>query len=310
MSAVVWGSVKLAEEAAEERDRSILRRVAPAAIGLGAGTLLSAGGLIAATPALRSEFLYRLRSLGAGKQNFRKLPNEAKVLSKKVADKLRELGVDPTRHRIAISGLGGSGKTTLSKGLHEELQFANGPQNLDRLPLSILGRRVDRVKIKPGAVYEQTHVLRQVDPEDFDYVVHLDVPQSELRNRLLGRGRAAAYHFLNYDKLRSALRASFDTLGGEIHEIEPGVYLKARPASGWGAAENLNRKLVEMGIDPTGLSREQQILSLVEGRKSTGRGVLPYIRRDRLATDAGVIGTGAIGGAIGGEVLGNRYSDE
>jgi hypothetical protein len=310
MSVVVRGSVKLAEEVAEEHDRGILRRVAPAAIGLGAGTLLSAGGLIAATPALRSEFLYRLRSLGAGKQNFRKVPNEAKVLSKKVADKLRELGVDPTRHRVAISGLGGSGKTTLAKGLHEELRFANGPQNLDWLPLSIIGRRVDRAKIIPGAVYEQTHVLRQADPEDFDYVVHLDKPQSELEARLMQRGRAGASHFLNYDKLRDSLRVAFGALGGELHEIEPGVYLKARPASGWGAADRLKRKLVEKGIDPTGLSREQQILSLVEGRRATGRGALPYIRHDRLATGAGVIGTGAIGGAIGGEVLGNRYSDE
>jgi hypothetical protein len=309
---------KLAEDVEAPRP-SILRRAAPVAAGLGAGALLSAGGLIAARPALRAHFLSDIRSIGRGGghavERAQPIPEEARTLAKNVANKLRELGIDPKRHTVAISATGGTGKSTLAKGLHDELQLAGGIHNLDDNGRTLSGRDLSKYvrdnPVVPGGLYEQTHLTRQVDPENFDYVLHLEKPWQDIESQILNRGRGAAQiEAYDYPKLQKNIRAAFDTLGGEHHEVAPGVFLKAKPKEGWGAAERLSSELQQRGIDPTGLSREHQILSLTEGKRLTGHGMLPFLRKKRLAAGAGIVGAGAAGGAVGGKLLGDRLAPE
>jgi hypothetical protein len=52
--------------------------------------------------------------------------------------------------------------------------------------------------------------------------------------------------------------------------------MKLRPQEGWGSG--LDEQLIAAGIDPTGLSRHEKLLSLNAGHAVHGSGWMPYLR--------------------------------
>jgi hypothetical protein len=201
-----------------------------------------------------------------------------------IRDRLEAAGIDPSRARIAVSGTGGTGKSTLAKevartiGLkYKGLDWAVSP--ITRL--FGLAKAHREMQFEPGSVVEQTHLTNNVDPDRFDAIIRVHRPYEEIQQQVLKRGRGAAQMtVLDYPRLGNAIETGFKLTEGPVESINQNIELKVKPPEGFKADKHLDEALTRLGIDPKGLTRNQKILSVVtkERNEGVGGGVLPYLK--------------------------------
>lgn len=278
--------------------------------GVLGGAALAAGGLAAARPALRAHALADLKSIGRGGAHAvdraKELPQAVVDNARQVAEHLRSKGLDPSQARIAISGTGGTGKSSLARGLGQHLGMK--PLFLDDAGKSIKGRDLTKYvrdnPIGPGTIAEQTHLLTQVDPSKFDAIIHIEKPMNKVKKQILDRGRGAGQLDLyDYDKLHKTIQTAFKTTAGEAATPVPGVHVKMRPSEGFKADEALATQLRQKGKDPSKMSREKQVITAASGNTPLLGGVLPYVKKKNIVAAGGIVGGGGAAGGLAAQRL-------
>jgi len=298
----------------------------PAVTAMAGGLMGAAAigaGLLAKSPAARAHLLADFSALGKGGghavDRAKSLPAAVMTHANAVASYLHTQGIDPKKARIAVVGTGGTGKSSLAKGLGKA--FGMDVLHLDDAGRSIHGRDlakyVRKNAIPAGVIAEQAHLLNQVDPAKFDAIIHIQKPMSDVKSQILKRGRGAMQlEVYDYDKLHRNITRAFDaTAGAAQHVVKPSassvtsIRVKIQPGSGFVADQKLNQQLRQLGVNASELTREQKIMSIDAGKRVTSRGVLPYLRAGRIAGAAGLVGAGTTAGTVGGYYAGKQYSE-
>jgi hypothetical protein len=152
--------------------------------------------------------------------------------------------------------------------------------------------------IAGGSVVEQSHLLNQLNPDQFDAILHLEKPMKQIEEQLLKRGRGAAQRdFYANRRVQTAIRHAFDHTEGAAHEIAGGMRLKIRPEGGFQADRHLDSALAARGISvPASMDRQSKLQSLTVNGQVSLPGLLPYLHKSRFAA---VGAGGAVGGAAG-----------
>ena len=185
---------------------------------------------------------------------------------------LAQRAIHPTR--IAVDGLPGSGKSTLAGKLARRLDMRH--LSLDHTDMT---RPVDLRA--PAVVFEHHRLLRTQNLDRFDALIYLDLPVSEILERLQQRERGAYLMALfNFDQMKLVGDVAFGLCDGEVIEIGGGPKLKLRPPQGYRMLENTERLARQRNLDIAGLNREAQILMLVSGRPR--QGLRAYLNQNEM----------------------------
>lgn len=256
----------------------------PTAVGVGIPLAVGAG-MLATKPGVQSN----LHNLMAGKGSTQEqdsageIPDQALQQAQAIHQHLTERGLDPRTLRIGIDAPPGSGKTTLARAIAQQTGMRH--YGLDWEPGHAwkstigLGRNVESTPHPPraGEILEHYLLNRTHDPELFDAQIHLRRDPDVIRQQITRRGRsAAASDFMDLDKSLRVADLGFDTLDGDEIDLGNGAVMKLRPREGWG--DQLDQRLIAAGLDPTGLSRHEKLLTLHGGQRTTGAGWTPYVR--------------------------------
>ena len=256
----------------------------PAAIGVGIPLTVGAG-MLATKPGIQSN-LHNLMSGGGSTQeqdSAGEIPDQVLQQAQAIHQHLTERGLDPRTLRIGIDAPPGSGKTTLARAIARQTGMSH--YGLDWEPGHAwkstigLGRNVESTPHAPraGEILEHYLLNRTHDPELFDAQIHLRRDPNVIRQQITRRGRsAAASDFMDLDKSLRVADLGFDTLDGNEIDLGNGAVMKLRPREGWG--NQLDQRLMSAGLDPTGLSRHEKLLTLHNGQRTTGAGWTPYVK--------------------------------
>jgi hypothetical protein len=142
-----------------------------------------------------------------------------------------------------------------------------------------LGRNIEKMPHPPraGEITEHYMLNRAYDPELFDAQIHIHRDPDILKQQLQARGNSAYISdAMDLDKSLGVADLGYNTLNGESIDLGNGVQMKLRPHEGWG--NQLDERLMAGGIDPTGMSRHEKLLSLHSGKKESGSGWTPYMK--------------------------------
>jgi hypothetical protein len=282
---------------------SLLKSVAG---GLGAAGIATAGLVLSRKP-LRAHFLNEFKTLRTGghaAERSKSLPAAVIADAKKVSRFLLSKGIDPRKARIAISGTGGTGKTSLARGIAGELSMK--PLMMDDVGKTISGRDLTKYvrknPIKRGVVAEQTHLLNQVDPDKFDAIIRVHKPMAKVEQQILARGRGAGQlDFYDYRKLHKSIQTAFHSTAGKSHDILPHVQIKIKPKTGFNADKILTNAARKRGVDVAGESRRSvQVFAAAHGSKPITPGLLPYLKTRNIAVGAGAVAASGIGAGLAG----------
>jgi hypothetical protein len=293
----------------------VLRKTG-AALPLTAGIgipLAIGGGLLATKPGIRAN----VRALSeGGSTKERDVAGELPAAALQQADAIHQAllshGLDPSSVRMGIDAPPGSGKTTLARALAQQAGMKNygldwEPGNWWKSTVG-LGRNVEKMPRAPraGEVLEHYMLGRTYDPELFDAMVHIHRDPATLRKQLQQRGHGAYIgDLMDLDKSLGVADLGFGTLGGETIDLGNGIQMKLRPHEGWGNA--LDQQLATQGIDPTGLTRHQKLLSLHTGkRQEHGAGWTPYVKSPFSGAETAAIGASIPLGVMAAKALRRR----
>jgi len=271
------------------------------------GTAGVAGGAalgLARNPGIRRAVWHHLKSLATGVEPRAAemggaIPKAVDAAAKETVKLLRRHGVDPSKVRIAVSGAGGTGKSTFARALEKET-------GLGRLHLDPYVRARDLYGSRKAyglgskgfepSVIEQSHLINRVNPDKFDVVVHMSKDPKVVKKQLFSRGRGAQQADLYDDKkLRKALRASFDSMEGKAFSPAPGVEVKLKAQGGFKSEQRLADSLRRKGIDPEGMTRQQMVISEGTGKKEWLDGILPFLKPKALEAVVYPVAFGAAG---------------
>ena len=265
----------------------VLKKTAgPLAMAAGIGIPLAIGGsILASKPGIRADIADRFNAPGDihQKDQAQEIPESVMGQAQRAHAALTAHGIDPTGLRIAVDAPSGAGKTVLSKALAQQMGLRH--HGLDwrpnlRMHQLMGGGDIEKTPYAPhaGEILEHQQLLRSYDPELFDVAIHIHKDPATIKQQLLKRGRGARTHdLLDYDKSIAVGRKAFETLDGEAIDLGGGAIMKVRPREGWG--NQLDQQLARGGIDPTGLTRHQKLLSLHSGkREESGAGWTPYMK--------------------------------
>lgn len=280
------------------------------AMGGAMGAIAGLGAVAMAKPGVRRNLFHELKSLGKGvggreAERAAGIPVSAIADARKVADQIAKAGLDPASIRIGISGTGGTGKSTLAKALANELGFQDA---LTRSGTRVLaGKEIPKhiaqqKNLAPG-IYEQTHLLNRVDPDKFDVIIRMHKSPDTIRKQLMTRGRGAVqWDIVNYPKFHKSIEEGVKKTEGQILSPTSNIDMKIKPEGGFQADKHLDASLSNLGINPSGLSREAKVYASMKGKKSKGVNFqiegtpLEILRKDTLGAGlAGLIGGGAAG---------------
>lgn len=289
------------------------RKVASLPIAAGVGIPLAVGGaLLARKPGVQAS----MRALQEGGSTQERdiagaIPQEALDQAGTIHQALLAHGLDPASVRMGIDAPPGSGKTTLAKAIQQKTGIKH--YGLDWLPGNALhstiglGRNIEKMPRAPhaGEVLEHYMLGRTYDPELFDAMIHISRDPSVLQKQLQQRGHGAYIgDLMDLNKSLGVADLGFETLGGETIDLGNGVQMKLRPHEGWGDA--LDQRLMQAGIDPTGLSRHEKLLSLHAGKRTTGAGWTPYVKSPFSGGEAAVLGASVPLGVMAAKALARR----
>ena len=290
----------------------IAAKAAPYALGASI-PLATVGGFLASKPGIRANLKNLQESKGTVQEKdlSAELPPEVLDTATRAHAALTERGIDPTNLRIAVDAPPGSGKTTLSRALAQQLGVQH--YGLDWLPHnkfhSIMGGgHIEKMPRAPraGEILEHYNLLRSYDPEMFDVAFHIQKDPEVIKQQILNRGRSAGMHtIMDYDKSLAVGRMAFDTLAGDAVDLGGGVMMKVRPQDGWGEAQ-LDAQLQSKGIDPAKLTRHQKLLSLHEGKAVGGAGWTPYFKNPFTGGETAAIAA-SIPLGIGAALAARKY---
>lgn len=270
------------------------------------GGVSAAGGTALAMPGIRRAVKNFLGTIGKGgalaAEAAQGLPPEAVAQAKELAQHLRSAGFDPKTGRVAIIGTGGTGKTTMGRALSEELGMPH--MIMDDVGKSWKGRDLAKYvaenPLPPGLIAEQTHLLTQVDPDQFNSVVYLRKPIEGVVKQMNKRGRGAWQTDLyDYPAIDKALSKGYETLDAPEVQINPTVRMKTRQGESFHADAALDKELLGLGMDPSNMTREQKVISAALGKRVRLGGTLPYYDLKKL----GLIGGAGAGGTALAQLL-------
>jgi hypothetical protein len=289
----------------------LARHVMPYAIGAGI-PLATAGAIALRKPELRANLndLFARSGTVKEKDKAAPIPEPAMNMASQIGQALAERGLDPRTLRIAVDAPPGTGKTTLSRALAHQLGVKH--YGLDwlagnRWKRFLGGSHIESMPRAPraGEILEHYNLLRSYDPELFDVAVHMRKDPEQVRQQLIQRGRSAgAAAILDYNKANRVGDLAFDTLGGDAIDLGNGVVMKLRPREGWGA-DRLDEQLRSVGVAPAGLTRHEKLLSLSEGKKTTGAGWRPYFKSP-LSSGEAAVALGSIPLGVGAALAARR----
>jgi hypothetical protein len=285
-------------------DRKKMKRTAKVIGGALGGAALAAGGLVALRPGLRAQAKHVLTNIGKSryaKEEAASLPPAAVANAKAIAEQLRAAGINPATSRIAISGTGGTGKSTLARALGQEMKM--GVRSLDGpigggsdLAGTRLSRFLSKNPIPEGTIADQTHLLTHVDPDKFDVIVRVSKPTKEVEKQILSRGRGAGQiEMYDYGKLDKAISTAFNSTDGKVVAPAKGVEFKIKPPGGFRSNEILREQATKAGFHlPSSADRSKVVNAVGLGEAQSG--IIPYIKKGRIAGGAAILtGTGAAG---------------
>jgi hypothetical protein len=284
----------------------------PTAVGMGIPLAVGAG-MLASKPGIQSN----LHNLMSGKGSTREqdtsgeIPEPVIQQAQAIHQHLVSNGLDPRAMRIGIDAPPGSGKTTLARALAQQTGMSHygldwEPGNAWKSTIG-LGRNVEKMPHAPraGEIMEHYLLNRTHDPELFDAQIHLRRDPSKLREQLNHRGNAAYIgDVMDLDKSLGVADLGFDTLDGDEIDMGDGTVMKLRPHGGWG--DQLDRRLMAAGIDPSGLSRHEKLLTLHAGRRTTGGGWTPYVRNPLSTGETLALGASVPLGVMAARALARR----
>lgn len=256
----------------------------PTAVGVGVPLAVGAG-MLATKPGIQAN----LHNLVSGKGSTQEqdlsgeMPEHVTRRAQAIHQILASRGMDPRGMRIGIDAPPGSGKTTLARALAQQTGMSHygldwEPGNAWKSTIG-LGRNVEKMPHAPraGEIMEHYLLNRTHDPELFDAQIHLRRDPRRIREQLNHRGNAAYIgDLMDLDKSLAVADLGFDTLDGEEIDLGDGTVMKIRPREGWG--NQLDQRLMAGGIDPSGLSRHEKLLTLHAGKRTTGGGWTPYLK--------------------------------
>lgn len=256
----------------------------PLAAGIGI-PLAIGGGILASKPGIRADIADRFSKPGDIHQKDveQAIPDEVMGQASRASQALTERGINPSGLRIAVDAPSGAGKTVLSKALAQQMGLRH--HGLDwrpnlRMHQLMGGGDIEKTPYAPhaGEILEHQQLLRSYDPSLFDVAIHIHKDPEAIKQQVLKRGRGArTADLLDYDKSIDVGRKAFETLDGDAIDLGGGVMMKIRPDAGWG--NQLEQRLAAGGIDPSGLTRHQKLLSLHSGkREEHGAGWTPYVK--------------------------------
>jgi uncharacterized membrane protein len=277
--------------------------------GAGAGALAGAGAGALAGPALRmplargtarvmelskNPFIRaearNLKQTGsfteqaAGGELPEKIREQIRAAARQVREQLEAKGLDPSKARIAVSGAGSTGKSTVAREIADELGLKHRDLDWEVSKLThLLGlsRAQRKMRFAPGTVAEQIHLTNNVNPDLFDAIVRVHRAPEQVARQAIERGRGAfQLAAMDYPRLHGAIEAGFKHTEGPAVRIGKGIEMKVHPTGGFKSDVHLDAALQELGINPEGLKRHQKILSLVMEKKhrGLGGGNLPYMK--------------------------------
>lgn len=317
-------------EALHERDNV---RANASLLGAGAGAALGAGLYARSRPGVRAAMGHAGEAASEFAKNLLQ-PGRAAVLdaarvkgglspqaqeavaaqAKAIADQVRAKGLDPATARIAVAGLGGSGKGTLAKALSAELgidaveldELTKGLRPMSNTLEETFGDASNNM-LRPGMIADQKRVMSELDPDMFDAVIRLDRDPSRINEQLINRGRGAwQADLLDNGRSQRVLNKAFDASGGEALDMGDGVAMKFRPEEGFGLGAALDADLGRMGIKADGMSQFEKLQKTVDPSGPALKGVAGEVNWDELSRLGGAVGgIGAVGGSAG-YVAGNH----
>jgi hypothetical protein len=284
----------------------------PLAAGIGL-PLAIGGGLLASKPGIQADIADHFNASGDIHQKdvAQAIPNEVQGQATRAHQALMERGINPAGLRIAVDAPSGAGKTVLSKALASQMGLRH--HGLDwrphmRFHQLMGGGDIEETPYAPhaGEILEHQQLLRSYDPELFDVAIHIHKDPATIKRQILKRGRGARTHdLLDYDKSIGVGRKAFETLGGDAIDLGGGVMMKVRPQTGWGNA--LDQQLMRSGIDPSGLTRHQKLLSLHSGQRTdSGAGWTPYVKNPFSGIEMAAMGASVPLGIMAARALARR----
>lgn len=296
---------------------AVLRKVGvalpklPTALGVGL-PLAIGGGILASKPGIKAN-VRALREGGSTQERdvSGELPEPAIGQANAIRDALVSHGLDPATLRMGIDAPPGSGKTTLARALAQQAGMKHygldwEPGNWWKSTVG-LGRNVEKMPRAPhaGEVLEHYMLGRTYDPELFDAMVHIHRDPEVLKQQLQHRGHGAYIgDLMDLQKSLGVADLGFQTLGGDVIDLGNGVQMKLRPHEGWG--NSLDQRLMQLGVDPTGLSRHDKLLSLYAGKRETGAGWTPYVKNPFSGAETAAIGVSIPLGVMAAKALARR----
>lgn len=184
-----------------------------------------------------------------------------------IARILLQRGIVP--NRIGVDGLPGSGKSTLARALAKKLDMKW--QSLDHANMNI---RQDFAR--EGTIYEHHRLLRTQDVDVFDAIIYVDEPVEVCKARIIRRAvtegrQALIVDVLDYRKLKEIGKRALDVCDGDPISIpQSQLLIKVRPPQGYRAIENIASRLRAAGHNSEGMSKEEMLFLLFDGRARSG----------------------------------------
>ncbi|MBF0229327.1 MAG: hypothetical protein HQK63_06995 [Desulfamplus sp.] len=151
------------------------------------------------------------------------IPEKAMKEAVKIKDILTKEGLFPKQ--IAIDGVPGSGKSSLSRALGKILDMKPVPldhYNMNK-PINFIS--------KP-AIFEHHRLLRTQEIDSFDAIIYIDEPVENSKEKILQRKRGSyLVDIMNFDLMKKIGKRAFQLADGIFYQV-PDSFIKVKIRKG------------------------------------------------------------------------------